>query len=148
MAAIGVMASLVFVGFEIRNNARAVRSATAQSVHENYAAWYLELADNPAARAASVKGFVDLGNLTADEKTQFVGHLAGGLWACWEALMMNLVNTPGGAAFWAERSYVFDREFRDEVAAIMKRSPNPVAKALGVVPVQHRTDAAEPGDAH
>jgi hypothetical protein len=166
VAAVGIMASLVFVGFEIRNNARAVRSATAQSVHENYAAWYLELADNPAARAASVKGFVDLGSLTADEKTQFVctymaflshsqnafhqwreGHLASGLWACWEALMMNLVNTPGGAAFWAERSYVFDAEFRDEVATIMKRNPNPVAKALGVVPVQHRTHVAVSGGA-
>jgi len=158
VAAIGVMASLVFVGFEIRNNARAVRSATAQSVHENYATWYLELADNAAARAASVKGFADLGSLTADEKTQFVctymaflshsqnafhqwreGHLASGLWACWEALMMNLVNTPGGAAFWAERSYVFDEAFRDEVTVIMKREPNPVARALGVVPVRHRT---------
>ena len=130
VAAIGVMASLVFVGFEIRNN----------------------------ARAASVKGFADLGSLTADEKTQFVctymaflshsqnafhqwreGHLASGLWACWEALMMNLVNTPGGAAFWAERSYVFDEAFRDEVTVIMKREPNPVARALGVVPVRHRT---------
>jgi hypothetical protein len=42
---------------------------------------------------------------------------------------------------------VFDAEFRDEVATIMKRNPNPVAKALGVVPVQHRTHVAVSGGA-
>jgi hypothetical protein len=163
-AAIGVMASLIFVGLEIRNNARAVRSATAQSVHENYATWYLHLADNESARAASVKGFSNLASLSPEEKTQFVctymaflshsqnafhqwrdGHLAKGLRACWEALMMNLVNTPGGATFWGERGYVFDSEFRREVEDIMKREPNPVARALGVVPVRHRTGAQLPG---
>ena len=43
--------------------------------------------------------------------------------------MMNLVNTPGGAAFWEERSYVFG-------------DPHPAAKAFGVVPVGHRTSAS------
>ena len=55
--------------------------------------------------------------------------------------MMNLVNTPGGAAFWQERSYVFGKEFQDHVAEIMKRQPDPRARALGIVPVEHRTTA-------
>ena len=158
IAAVGVIASLVFVGIQVRDSAKAVRAATAQAVHENYASWYLSLADNASALATSTKGFLDLGSLSPAEKAQFVctfmafmshsqnafhqwrlGHLAKDLWACWEALMMNLVNTPGGAAFWAERSYVFDEAFRDEVTVIMKREPNPVARALGVVPVRHRT---------
>jgi len=65
------------------------------------------------------------------------GHLVNELWACWEALLMNLVKTPGGAAFWRERSYVFGQDFQDEVKAIMSRQPNPEAKALGVVPLTH-----------
>ena len=157
IAAVGVMGSLIFVGLEVRHNAKAVRSGTAQSVHDNYASWYLSLADNSSALATATKGFVDLAALTPPEKAQFVctfmaflshsqnafhqwrqGHLADQLWACWEALMMNLVNTPGGAAFWRERSYVFDRSFQDEVAAIMAREPNPAAKAFGVVPVTHK----------
>ena len=116
---------------------------------------------NEAALATSAKGFVDLSSLTAAEKAQFVctfmaflshsqnafhqwkqGHLSNGLWRGWEALMMNLVNPPGGAAFWAERSYVFGQEFQNEIAELMKRMPDPRARAFGVVPVTHSTAGA------
>ena len=158
MGAVGVIASLIFVGLQIMDNSRAVRSATAQAVHDNYAGWYISLSGNESALATSAKGFVDLNSLSLAEKAQFVctmmaflshsqnafhqwkeGHLSDGLWAGWEALMMNLVNTPGGAAFWGERGYVFGKEFQDHVAAIMQRKPDPRAKAFGVVPVTHVT---------
>jgi hypothetical protein len=158
MGAVGVIASLIFVGLQIMDNSKAVRSATAQAVHDNYAGWYISLSGNESALATSAKGFVDLSSLSPAEKAQFVctmmaflsrsqnafhqwkeGHLSDGLWAGWEALMMNLVNTPGGAAFWGERGYVFGEEFQDHVAAIMKRQPDPRAKAFGVVPVTHVT---------
>lgn len=161
IASLGVFASLVFVGLQIRDNSRAVRAATAQAVHDNYGSWYLALAGNTDALATSAKAFVDLGTLTAAEKAQFTctfmaflshsqnafhqwkeGHLSDGLWNGWEALMMNLVNTPGGADFWAERSYVFGQEFQDHVADIMQRKPDLRARAFGVVPVTHST--AEP----
>ena len=160
-AAIGVIASLIFVGIQVRDSAKATRSATAQAVHENYAGWYLDLAGNASALDTCTRGFVDLGALSPPQKAQFVctfmafmshsqnafhqwrqGHLADDLWACWEALMMNLVNTPGGAAFWEERSYVFGDEFGAEVKALMAREPHPAAKAFGVVPVGHRTSAS------
>ncbi len=63
-----VMASLVFVGLQIRDNSRAVRAATAQAVHDNYAGWYTALLGNESALATSAKGFVDLGALTPAEK--------------------------------------------------------------------------------
>ena len=44
----GALATLAFVGFEIRDNSRAVRAATAQAVHDNYANWYLVLSGNGA----------------------------------------------------------------------------------------------------
>jgi len=157
VAALGVIGSLIFVGFQIRDSAKAVRSATAQAVHENYASWYLSLASNEDALASATKGFVNLDALSASEKEQFVctfmaflshsqnafhqwreGHLANELWQGWEALMMNLVNTPGGAAFWHERGYVFGQDFQDQVHLIMGRQPDPRAKAFGVVPVTHR----------
>lgn len=61
VAAIVVVASLLFVGIQVRDGARATRSATSQAVHENYASWYLALADNARALETSTKGFVDLG---------------------------------------------------------------------------------------
>ena len=150
----GGLATLIFVGFQIRENSNAVRAATAQAVHDNYASWYLALASNESALATSAKGFADLDSLTPTEKMQFVctfmaflshsqnafhqwheGHLSDGLWAGWEALLMNLVHTPGGARFWAERGYVFGQGFQDHVAGVMARKPDPRAKAFGVVPV-------------
>ena len=152
----GGVATLIFVGLQIRGNSEAVRAATAQAVHDNYAGWYLSLSGNESALATSAKGFTDLGSLTPAEKMQFVctcmsflshsqnafhqwrqEHLSDGLWAGWEALLMNLVNTPGGAAFWNERGYVFGQEFQDYVILIMARQPDPRAKAFGVVPVVH-----------
>lgn len=162
-AALGVIASLVFVGLQVRHNARAVRSATAQAVQDTYSHFFTALAGSPNALATHLRGMVDVSSLTDLEKAQFVsismaflsnsqnafhqwkeGHLADELWACWEALLMNLVNTPGGAAFWRERSYVFSRQFQDEVKIIMSRVPDPGAKAWGVVPltVTHRENPA------
>jgi hypothetical protein len=57
------------------------------------------------------------------------------LWAGWESLLMNIVHTPGGAAFWRERGYAFTKDFQDEVKRLMSRQPHPLAKTFGVVPV-------------
>jgi len=48
-AAIGVIGSLVFVGLQVRGNARSVRSATTQAVHENFANLYFQLGTCPAS---------------------------------------------------------------------------------------------------
>ncbi len=155
---IGVFASLIFVGIQIRENSKAVRSATAQAVHDNYAGWYMAVGGDAVALATSTKGFADLTSLSAAEKAQFVciymaflshcqnafhqwkqGHLSDDLWACWDTLMMNL-NTPGGAEFWAERSYVFGQEFRDYFEKLLRRQPNARAKAFGVVPLRKVRD--------
>ena len=141
-AAVGVIASLIFVGLQVRSSAKAVRSATAQAVHENFASWYLSLAENVGGLSVVLKGFGALDTLTATERAQFnciflaftshsqnafhqwcQGHLAIELWTCWEALLMNMVHTPGGVAFWCERSYVFANDFRREVEAMVAREP-------------------------
>jgi len=44
VGAVAVVISLFHVAAQIRQNTRAVRSATAQSVHEHYASWYHLLA--------------------------------------------------------------------------------------------------------
>ena len=157
------VASLIFVGLQIKDNSDAVRAATAQAVHDNYASWYMALAADDQALAACTKGSLDLNSLSPSDKAQFTcvfmsflsytqnafhqwkgGHLSDGLWVGWEALMMNLVNTPGGALFWTERGYVFGKDFQDHVVAIMKRTPDPRAKSFGVIPVTHVTREPTP----
>lgn len=161
VAAAGVIASLIFVGLEVRKNARAVRAGTEQAIEEHWASMYVSLQDNPTALANIFKGLVDYGGLTPLEKGQFVcslmaimsyyqnafdqwrdRHLRADLWGLWELRMMYLLQSPGGTAFWRERSYLFTKEFQAEVDLAMSRPQHPLAKAFGVVPLGHSTPTA------
>src|SRR5947208_3703257 len=54
IGAIAVVISLFYVASQIRQNTNAVRSATAQSVHEHFANWYhLIAADAELSRIAA-----------------------------------------------------------------------------------------------
>src|SRR5215472_9547189 len=51
IGAIAVVVSLIYVALQIRQNTNAVRSATAQTVHEHFAKWYhLVAADDELAQ--------------------------------------------------------------------------------------------------
>jgi hypothetical protein len=39
IGALAVVISLIYVAFQIRQNTNAIRSATAQTVHEHFAKW-------------------------------------------------------------------------------------------------------------
>jgi hypothetical protein len=158
VAAVGVIASLIFVGLQVRGSTKALRSATAQAVHENFANWYMEIAKHPAALEVVLKGFGCLEALSVVDRAVFnciflaftshsqnafhqwrQGHLANELWACWELLLSNMIHSNGGLALWRERSYVFAEDFRVEVETIAQREPHINAKAFGVLPLV-RTD--------
>ena len=54
IGALAVVISLFYVASQIRQNTNAVRSATAQSVHEHFANWYhLIAADAELSRIAA-----------------------------------------------------------------------------------------------
>jgi hypothetical protein len=99
-----------------------------------------------------LKAFTDLGSLSRLEKAQSVctymgylahgqnafyqrreGHLSDSLWRGFESLLMMVMHTPGGAALWAERSYVFGQEFEDHIGDLMRRTPDPLARPRGVI---------------
>ena len=156
VAALSVVMSLIYVGFQIRQNTGAVRSATAQAVHDNYAAWYINLSNDASLNALVIKGLKDYSLLDEIEKARFIdtfmafssysqnafyqwreGALSPQLWIGWESLIMNLVSTPGGKEFWKERGYIFGDDYRDYVVnTIMKKPPNPEAKPLGAFKLQ------------
>lgn len=160
VAALAVLGSLIYVGSQIRQNTQAVRSATAQAVHDNYAAWYQGYANDPALMKIAVDGLRDYRALDEVARAQFIalfmqflsysqnayfqwreGALSGELWCGWELLMMNLVSAPGGKAFWEERGYVFGESFRDYVEnVIMKREPHAQAKPLGAFRIGKMVD--------
>ena len=151
IGAIAVVISLFYVGFQIKRNTSAVRSATAQAVHDNYADWYMKLCGDAELNRIAIKGLKDYSSLSETEKAQFIEifmafisfsqnayyqwrekALAPHLWVGWESLVMNLLCSPGGKEFWKERGYVFGNEYRDYVEkVIMTKKPHPEARPLG-----------------
>jgi hypothetical protein len=151
IGAIAVVISLIYVAYQIRQNTNAVRSATAQAVHEHFSNWYnLVAADTELSRIAA-NGLRDYTSLSEQERVRFIatymsfvsysqnaflkwreGLLKPALWLGWEQVMMNLFGAPGGKAFWKERSYLFGEEFRRYIENdLMKREPHPDARPLG-----------------
>jgi hypothetical protein len=151
IGAVAVVISLFYVASQIRQNTNAVRSATAQTVHEHFANWYrLVAADGELARIVA-NGLRDYGSLSEQERVRFVaafmsflsysqnaflkwreGLLASPLWLGWELVIMNLVCAPGGKAFWKDRAYMFGDEFRRYIEdEVMKKQPHPDAKPMG-----------------
>jgi hypothetical protein len=155
VGALAVVISLFYVAHQIRQNTNAVRSATAQTVHEHFANWYQMVAADPELASITASGLRDYSSLTEQERVRFVsavmsflsysqnaflkwreGLLASPLWLGWEQVMMNLVCALGGKSLWLERSYMFGEEFRRYVETdLMKRTPHPDAKPLGAFPI-------------
>ena len=72
VGASAVVISLFYVGFQIKRNTSAVRSVTAQAVHDNYADWYMNLMGNTELNRIAIKGLKDYSSLNETEKAQFI----------------------------------------------------------------------------
>jgi hypothetical protein len=151
IGAIAVVISLFYVAYQIRQNTSAVRSATAQAVHEHFAKWYHLLASDAALSQIATNGLRDYSALSETDKARFIAtfmaflsysqnaflkwrekSLSPALWLGWEQLIINLVGAPGGKAFWKERGYLFGDEFRQHIEdELMNRKPHPDAKPMG-----------------
>ena len=57
-AAVGIMASLIFVGLQVRQSTKQAKADAVQAVHDNLSAWYMAAAETPfkaEARAEALK---------------------------------------------------------------------------------------------
>jgi hypothetical protein len=160
IGAVAVVVSLFYVAHQIRQNTNAVRSATAQAVHEHFANWYQLVAADSELSKIVATGLRDYGSLSEEERVRFIATfmsflsysqnaflkwreklLAPPLWMGWELVIMNLVCAPGGKAFWKDRGYMFGEEFRHYVEDdLMKRTPHPDAKPMGAFPIGQRSE--------
>ncbi|MGB9474567.1 MAG: hypothetical protein WCE87_05795 [Candidatus Udaeobacter sp.] len=160
IGAIAVVISLIYVALQIRQNTNAVRSATAQTVHEHFANWYQLIAADAELSQIAANGLRDYASLSEQERVRFIatfmsflsysqnaflkwreGLLTPGLWLGWEQVMMNLFGAAGGKAFWKERGYLFGEEFRRYIEDdLMLRAPHPDAKPLGAFTIGPRTE--------
>src|SRR5260370_38464327 len=148
---IGGVISLFYVAHQIRQNTHAVRSATAQAVHEHFASWYHLVAADDELSQIVANGLRDYGSLSEKERVRFIatfmaflsysqnaflkwreGLLTSPLWLGWGFVIMNLVCAPGGKAFLKDRAYMFGDEFPRYIERdLMIREPHPDARPIG-----------------
>lgn len=151
IGATAVVVSLIFVGLQISQNTAATRASASQAVHSAFADWYQSVQSDPDLLSLSTRGMQDYGSLSPTEKSQFIalfmsfsldtqdafykwrdGSLDPELWRTWELVSMNLYSTPGGKAFWKERSYLFADSYRDFIQNdLMLREVHPDARPWG-----------------
>ncbi|MEP3051919.1 MAG: hypothetical protein ABJP48_04160 [Erythrobacter sp.] len=143
-AALGIMASLIFVGVQVRQSTRQAKAAAAQAVHDNFANWYLSFSEHPHLSEIGVKGLAGLDNLTPEETMHFVtsilavmsytqsaflkwreGDLDDELWKSWERSSLSYYDTKGGKEVWALRKYAFTPAFVEYVEANLLNTPLP-----------------------
>jgi len=142
-AALGIMASLIFVGIQVRQgneqarkHEAARRADASQAVHDNFANFYLTLASNLQGTEAAAKGLKDPDSMTDGESmglfsgliavmsyTQSAffkwreGDLSDDIWRSWQNSNLSFLTSPGGKRFWEGRKSNFAPDFVEYVDA-------------------------------
>lgn len=134
--AVGVIASLVFIGIQVRQNTRAVRAATYDSLVTSSGTWIAALVEDPALAAGFEAAVEDWGAVPDAERarmnflfTQMLrlwenvhfqhreGTLADDLWGTWEFIMASYFQRPGLRGWWQSRRMAYTPAFRDFLEA-------------------------------
>ena len=130
-ANVGVLAGIVFLALEIRQNTAATHSATVQSVTDNSTTGLRMYAANADLSRIRLKGDFEHSTLTELERFQYFAHNRGfwlhfqnvyfqiGLgaleprvWATYERIIcMDMPSRPGLRIDWEQHSPVLDPEF-------------------------------------
>ncbi|MCB1669673.1 MAG: hypothetical protein H7A04_17875 [Pseudomonadales bacterium] len=140
VGALGVVASLFYVAYQVRQNTiqgrfntDAVNTANAEALSNVGNGLRMKLAENEALADLFIKGQDDPGSLTKSETIRFRAFLSAILhssqvafeaylrginksqWDASKVVVCRVLSTPGGQWLWDEFSDDFTEEFRNEV---------------------------------
>jgi len=137
---IGVIASLIYVAIQIRNNARAVRASAYQQLAANTSANWTVLAQNCDLTDIMLRGLDDFHTLSRLEKARFrflamaylrhyenawfqhnIGTLKEDDWLAIAADMDSFFSGPGARTVWPLVQNRSNAKFRAHVTAIVER---------------------------
>jgi hypothetical protein len=144
---VAIILSLVFVGFQISDNAKQMRSETAHNATAALQTWYVEMGTNAQAAKAFRKGMSDPESLSKDEAIQFLmsvhsvmlayqniyflgveGTLDADMNHALSSALAAAVPAPGFGWYWQQRSGHVTQDFRDFVEKIAAEQPKGGAK--------------------
>ena len=163
LGGIGVIASIVYVGIQIRNNARALRAATYQQLSVISLQGWMSMAHNGETTGIMLRGMDDFSSLNRVEKARFrfvvmgyvkgfenawfqrkIGTLREGDWKASTADLHSFFSTPGTHAAWPMVKNRFNAEFTAYLDDILKRQQAIVAAYVPPVPLPAAPKARRP----
>ena len=138
IGAIAIFISLIYVGIQVNDSTRAVRSATANELAASLSALYAEVGIDPKASLVLLDGFANPELLSREETAQFV-YMVHGLFLQYQAAyylsqegtldlelresvtntLLGLRDLPGLAFYWGQRRDLFKPSFREHVDGIL-----------------------------
>jgi hypothetical protein len=138
VGAFAIILSLIFVGFQLNNNARATRSATATSTIASMSSWYAGMGQNNQTSANFINAMGNPDEQTREEWFQFVmnfhafmlnaqnsyylvneGTLNLEIRDSLTAVIAAVKNQPGFHLYWEQRRDIFFPEFQAYVDEIL-----------------------------
>ena len=140
VGAIAVIVTLIYLAVQIRDSARASRSAAITDATTAVQAWYQELGSNPVAATLFLEGMTDPDSLSKADQFQFVmlvhavvlgfqrsyflsqaGTLDVGLRDSIGTAIQAVNHLPGMAFYWQNRKTFFQPEFINWVEGLLER---------------------------
>jgi len=138
VGATAVVISLLYVGAQVRDSARAVRSAAVNDANSAVQAWYQSLSENRGVSETWVDGLLSSEALEPDDEFQFMmtaqsaflafqnsyllareGSLDEDVMGSITAALLPTKDLPGMRRFWRQRRGYFYPEFADYIDAIL-----------------------------
>ena len=133
LGALGVIGSLVFVGWQIRENTIATKAHIHEQVTQTYLAFLNSAIANPEAYAAGIQATeAEFSKLSAGDKTFFFGTALGffkhfelmfvqnrkgimdrEIWDAWCVYIRMYFHQPGIQVWWKSRRDAFIPDFRE-----------------------------------
>ena len=133
LGAVGVIASLVFVGLQIRQNTKATRAQIHEQITSTYLSFLNSALLNPEAYAAGISVTEDeFSRLTPGERTYFFGTALGffkqfelmyvqnqtgimdkEIWDSWSVYILMYFHQPGIQLWWKSRKRAFTEDFQE-----------------------------------
>jgi len=106
VSAFAIVLSLIFVGFQLKDNARATRSATANATVASISAWYAGNGQNEQASALLMNGIENPDSLSREQWFQFAYNM--------HAVLLNFQNS-----YYLVEEGTLDQDVRDSLTAAM-----------------------------
>jgi hypothetical protein len=141
LGSIGVLASIVYLAIQIREQNREGRAAAIDSLAHQWTSFMSGLSASEALCDVYLRGLEDFDALSRNEKMRFttvlsqitqiteslhkhhrLGRLDQGMWEGYETRVLSVFSHPGAKTWWGLRRYWFSPQIREYVDEIVEKT--------------------------